>query len=202
MNEAHWTTVRDELLAMADHDLRVRAELAADGSLFQGYNATMQSVHDANAARLAAILDAHGWPGEHRVGREAAKAAWLVVQHAIAQPALQRRALELLREAVQQGSAPAIHAAMLEDRIRCLEGRPQLYGTQFDWDSDGSMSPLPIEFADQIDARRQAVGLGPLAHEVRARRAAVSESRERPPDNWVERQREMDAWCRRVGWRT
>ena len=199
---AEWTMVRDELLAMADHDLRVRAELAADGSLFQGYHARMQAAHDANAARLAAILDAHGWPGEHRVGREAAKAAWLVVQHAIAQPALQRRALELLREAVRQGSAPALYAAMLEDRIRCLEGRPQLYGTQFDWDADGSMSPLPIELADEVDARRQAVGLGPLTHEIRARRAAVADSAERPPADWEERQREMDAWCRKVGWRT
>jgi hypothetical protein len=199
---ADWTTVRDELLAMADHDLKVRAELAADGSLFQGYDARMQAVHDANAARLAAILDAEGWPGEHRVGREAAKAAWLVVQHAIAQPALQRRALELLQDAVHLGSAPAIHTAMLEDRIRCLEGRPQLYGTQFDWDVDGRMSPLPIESAEQVDARRHAVGLGPLAQEVRARRAAVAETQERAPLDWAARQREMDAWCRSVGWRT
>jgi hypothetical protein len=197
-----WITLRDELLAMAEHDLRVRDELVADGSLFRGYNAKMQAVHDANAARLAVILGTHGWPGEHRVGREAAKAAWLVVQHAIAQPALQRRALELLREAVRQGSAPALHAVMLEDRIRCLEGRPQLYGTQFDWDPDGSMSPLPIESADQVDARRQAVGLGPLAQEVRMRRAAVAESQERPPDDWARHQREMEAWCRKVGWRS
>jgi hypothetical protein len=199
---ADWTTLGNELLAMAEHDLRVRAELAADGSLFHGYNARMQAVHDANAERLAAILDAHGWPGEHRVGREAAKAAWLVVQHAIAQPSLQRRALELLHEAVRQGSAPALHAAMLEDRIRCMEGRPQLYGTQFDWDRDGNMSPLPIESADQVDMRRHAVGLGPLAQEVRARRAAVAESQERPPNDWAQRQRGMDAWCRKVGWRT
>jgi hypothetical protein len=199
---ADWTTVRDELLAMADHDLRVRAELAADGSLFHGYNARMQAVHDSNAGRLAVILGSHGWPGEHRVGREAAKAAWLVVQHAIAQPLLQRRALELLQEAVRQGSAPALHAAMLEDRIRCLEGRPQLYGTQFDWDPEGNMSPLPIESADQVDARRQAVGLGPLVCEIRVRRAAVAESQEGPPDDWAERQRGMEAWCRRVGWRT
>jgi hypothetical protein len=123
--EPEWTTIRDELLTMADHDLRVRAELAADGSLGDNYNARMQAVHDANAMRLAAILDTHGWPGEYQVGREAAKAAWLIVQHAIAQPALQRRALELLRRAVQQGSAPGLHAAMLEDRIRCMEGRPQ-----------------------------------------------------------------------------
>jgi hypothetical protein len=197
-----WTTIRDELLAMAGHDLRVRSELAADGSLYDNYNERMQAVHDANAIRLAAILDAHGWPGEYRVGREAAKAAWLIVQHAIAQPPLQRRALELLRQAVQQGEAPALHAAMLEDRIRCLEGRPQLYGTQFDWDAEGNMTPLPLEDAKGVDTRRQAIGLGPLAQEVRARRATITESLERPPRDWAKRQQEMQEWCRRVGWRT
>ncbi|HZA98424.1 MAG TPA: DUF6624 domain-containing protein [Gemmatimonadales bacterium] len=196
-----WTTIRDELLAMAAHDLRVREELAADGSLYQGYNATMQAVHDANAARLASLLDTHGWPGEYQVGHQAAMAAWLIVQHAIAQPAFQRRALELLQEAVRQGSAPAVHAAMLEDRIRSLEGRPQLYGTQFDWDPDGCMSPLPIEDPAGVDARRRSIGLGPLAQEVVARRAAVSQTKEQPPRDWSERQREMAAWCREVGWR-
>ncbi|HYF40756.1 MAG TPA: DUF6624 domain-containing protein [Gemmatimonadales bacterium] len=196
-----WQTVRDELLAMSAHDLKVREELAADGSLYRNYNPTMQAVHDANAARLANLLDSYGWPGEYQVGHQAAMAAWLIVQHAIAQPAFQRRALELLREAVLQGSAPAVQVAMLEDRIRTLEGRPQLYGTQFDWDPDGCMSPLPLDNPAAVDERRRSVGLGPLAQEVSARRAAVAQTRERPPSDWAARQREMEAWCRSVGWR-
>jgi hypothetical protein len=48
--------IRRELLAMAEQDIRVRSELAADGSLFKGYHPRMQAVHDANAARLAEIL--------------------------------------------------------------------------------------------------------------------------------------------------
>ncbi|HEX6432668.1 MAG TPA: DUF6624 domain-containing protein [Gemmatimonadales bacterium] len=198
---SEWIAVRDELLAMAAHDLRVREELAADGSLYDGYNATMRAVHDANAARLAAVLDTHGWPVEYQVGHQGALAAWLIVQHAIAQPAFLRRALELLRDAVRHGAAPAVHAAMLEDRIRSLEGRPQLYGTQFDWDPDGCMSPLPLEDPASVDARRRSIGLGPLDQEVAARRAAVAQTKERPPHDWAERQREMEAWCRAVGWR-
>ena len=198
---SEWTTVRDELLAMAAHDLRVREQLAADGSLYEGYNATMQAVHDANAARLASVLDTHGWPGEYQVGHQAAMAAWLIVQHAIARPSFQRRALDLLRDAVRHGSAPAVHAAMLEDRIRSLEGRPQLYGTQFDWDRDGHMSPLPLEDPAGVDDRRRAIGLSPLDQEVAARRAAVAQTKERPPRDWAERQREMETWCRTVGWR-
>ena len=196
-----WSVLRDELLAMAGEDLRVRAELASDGSLFDGYHPRMRAVHDANAGRFAAILGEWGWPGEPQVGREAAEAAWLIVQHAIAQPALQYRALQALREAVARGEAPVLHAAMLEDRIRTLEGGPQRYGTQFDWDEAGRLSPLPIEDRDTVEERRRAVGLGPLEEAVRAQREAARAGGERPPRDWTERQRAMEQWLCEVGWR-
>jgi hypothetical protein len=125
--------LRDELVGMAEEDQRVRAELAADGSLFDGYHPVMQAVHDKNAARLTEIIDLHGWPGRSPVGEEGARAAWLILQHAIGHPDLQRKGLVLLQQAVAQGEVPALEAAMLEDRIRFFEGQPQRYGTQYDW---------------------------------------------------------------------
>jgi hypothetical protein len=65
MNEA----LRAELMQMDEHDQAVRAELAADGSLFDGYHPRMSAVHDANAARLRAIIATHGWPTGRLVGR-------------------------------------------------------------------------------------------------------------------------------------
>ena len=64
-----WHPVREELLAMAAEDLRVRSELAADGSLFRGYDLRMRAVHSANADRLAAILDrpSASWLGRQEV---------------------------------------------------------------------------------------------------------------------------------------
>lgn len=79
----NWAECRPELLAMAEQDLRIRTELAAGGSLFDGYHPRMRAVHDAHAARLAAIMDAAGWRGESQVGREGADAAWLIIQHAM-----------------------------------------------------------------------------------------------------------------------
>ena len=198
---SEWDVLRRELIAMAEEDQRVRAELARDGSLFEGYHPRMQSLHDANAARLSAILDAHGWPGQSLVGREGAFAAWLIAQHAIGQPAFQRRVLELLKPAIPTGEVPALHAAMLEDRIRSFEGRPQLYGTQFDWDEQGRMSPLPHDDPARVEARRREIGLKPLADDLRKRRAAMAQDPERPPRDWARRQREMEEWCRKVGWR-
>src|SRR3954470_1433955 len=87
--------LRAELVAMAAEDQRVRAELAADGSLFDGYHPRMAEVHRSDAARLRAILDRHGWPGPTLVGADGT-AIWLVLQHPISDPPLMRRDLALL----------------------------------------------------------------------------------------------------------
>jgi hypothetical protein len=196
-----WDFIRRGLLSMAEEDLRVRSELATDGSLFGSYHPAMRALHDANATRLASILESVGWPVERQVGSEAAEAAWLIVQHAIAHPALQRRALELVQAAAQRGDAPALHAAMLEDRIRTLEGLPQRYGTQFDWDAHSQLSPLPVEDPANVDVRRRQIGLGPLKDAVRDQRARAAAEREQPPVDWHARRQEMETWCREVGWR-
>jgi hypothetical protein len=192
--------LRDELLALAAEDQRVRAELAADGSLFRGYHPVMERVHRRNAVRLAAVIDEVGWPGRSLVGTDGAQAAWLIVQHAIGEPALLRRALPLLRTAAAAGEATLLQVAMLEDRIRVSEGRPQRYGTQFDWDSTGEMSPHPIENPECVDERRRAIGLGPLAEDIRRRRERRSTA-EKPPADWHARQKEIEEWYRSSGWR-
>ena len=112
--------LRAELLGMAAEDARVRNELAADGSLFHGYHPRMREVHDRNAERLAQVMAGQGWPTAPKVGSDAADAAWLVVQHAIGKPDVQRRALVALRAAASRGEVPAWQPAMLEDRIRTL----------------------------------------------------------------------------------
>ena len=78
--------LQDELVATAEEDQRVRAELAADGSLFGGYHERVKAVHDENAARLVEIINRHGGPGRGLVGEDGARAVWLVLQHAIGHP--------------------------------------------------------------------------------------------------------------------
>ncbi len=191
--------LRNRLLALAEHDADVRARLAADGSLFQGYHPEMQAVHEENAAVLDAIIAEHGWPGEPVAGTDGAEAAWLIVQHAIGLPDFQRRGLALLIEAARRGEVPAWQPAWLDDRIRSFEGRPQLYGTQFDWDEQGMMSPLPIEQPENVDQRRASIGLPPLA-EATARYRRDSRPEHRPED-LAERRREARIWAVKTGWR-
>ena len=190
------------LLRLVANDEQTRARLAADGSLFDGYHPEMEAVHAANASALRAMVDAHGWPGRRLVGDSGAEAAWRIAQHAIGEPGFMRRALTLVQAAVAGDDAPAWQAAYLEDRVRSLEGRPQLYGTQYDWDVEGRMSPLPeIEEPAGVDARRAAVGLGPLSENTARMHARVAAGPEGPPVDLEERRRSMAAWARKVGWR-
>jgi hypothetical protein len=194
--------LRQALLAMAGEDLSLREELAATGSLFDGYHPRMQQLHKRNAEGLVEIMRRHGWPGHSQAGEDGAEAAWLIAQHAIGEPEVQRRALILMREAAGLGEAQLWQVAMLEDRIRMFEGRRQLYGTQFDWDENGEMSPYPeIEDVAKVDERRRAVGLGPLQEDVRRKRAAIKQSNERPPHDLMKRREEMEEWARAAGWR-
>jgi hypothetical protein len=186
---------------MAEEDQLVRAELAREGHLFRGYHPRMAEVHSRNAERLQEIVQEHGWPGRSLVGERAARAAWLVLQHSIAYPALMRRGLELMREAAGRGEVSAAELAMLEDRISVLEGRPQRYGTQYDWDERGEMSPLPVEDPGGVDERRRSLGLPRLAENTRRVREGVRAAGEQPPPDVRLRRQESETWARLVGWR-
>jgi hypothetical protein len=193
MNQA----LRDELIAMEAHDQSVRAELAADGSLFEGYHPRMESLHRANAARLREIIALVGWPGESLVGPAGAQAAWRIAQHSIGEPDFMRASRKLLDEAIARGDAPRWQFAFIDDRIRVFEGKPQRYGTQLRGGPDG-LEPYVLENPDRVEEWRLAVGLPSLTEIM------VSDRREPPVgarDQADKDARELE-WRREVGWIT
>jgi hypothetical protein len=191
MNEA----LRDELVAMEEYDQRVRAELAADGSLFEGYHPRMEAVHRTNAARLRDILAEFGWPGFALVGERGADAAWLVAQHSIGEPSFMRQCRDLLDEASTRGEVPRWQFAYIDDRIRVFEGSPQRYGTQFRDGPDGPV-PHPLEDASRVEEWRRDLGLRPLAEIVAKAQADPPPT---PRDRAANDAAEL-AWRREVGW--
>ena len=194
--------LRRDLLEMARLDRSVRAELAASGALFNaGYEPRMAQVHQRNARRLRRIIESVGWPGSDLVGSDGAEAAWLILQHAISEPDLLRRTLPLLTAAAREGKADPAHAAMLEDRIRFFEGRPQRYGTQFDWDPDGILSPGEVEDPHKLAERRHAVGLPPLEEHLEDARNRAAAEGQRPPADYQAYADARDKWAANAGWR-
>jgi hypothetical protein len=189
-----WRVV-EELRKRAAEDLRVREELAAQGVLAEGYHPRMEAVHRENAAFLEALIEERGWPDALRFGAEAAEAAWLIAQHAIGEPERMRRFARELAEVARAGRVPRWHAAMLEDRIRVLEGRPQIYGTQVEADHEGRARPCELLDPENVEARRAEVGLPPLAERL-AEMGRLSVPRD--PERFA---REHAEWIVRTGWR-
>jgi hypothetical protein len=189
--------LREELLAMKAEDLRVRAELDAEGSLGDGYHPRMEEVHRKNASQLRQIIEVHGWPGRSLAGDDGAQAAWLIVQHSIGEAPFQRRCLKLLEQTVSEGEAPAWQPAYLLDRIRMFEGRPQVFGTQYVPDDNGFPIPWTIEDPDHVDERRRSVGLDSLAENNRRMAGPQLVPREQL-EAW---RKQFADWARSVGWR-
>ena len=101
--------------------------------------AQMTALDKEHTARLKAVVAAHGWPGKSLVGEKAAHAAWLLVQHADADPAFQRRCLHLM-ERLPPGEVSVKDLAYLTDRVLLAEGKPQRFGTQIPEGRRGEVS--------------------------------------------------------------
>jgi hypothetical protein len=189
--------LRHQLLDMAAEQRRVHTELTQTGEIYQGRPLAprLAEVVGRHGAALEAIIEEHGWPGKSLVGEDGSHAAWFLLQHAIDRPDLQRRGLPLLRAAVARGEAAPAQVAYLEDKICFFQRRPQRYGTQFDWDADGRMSPWLLEDAERVDQYRAAVGLGPLREKIEQ-----FGTDERRPADYEQYQRELLAWAKAVGW--
>jgi hypothetical protein len=168
-NAGHDSTLRAELVTLAEQDQRDRTGLEAIVTRYGRRSreadsafAVLDSADAPRVRRLEALVAARGWPGISLVADDGAHAAWLIVQHAPA--AVQRRLLPVVLVAARAGEARASDAAYLEDRVLVAEGQPQRYGTQMRWPAASGGTPVLEPIADEacVDRRRAAVGLEPL----------------------------------------
>ncbi|MCX4826519.1 NUDIX domain-containing protein [Streptomyces sp. NBC_01142] len=127
-----------------------------------------------NRIWLEQLVAARGWPGISEVGKPAAAALWLLAQHSDPAPDFQRQCRDLLADAILAGEADPHHGALLEDRVRVAQGRPQVYGTQLLADEAGELSPAPIWDAERVEQRRLEVGLEPMQDYLRACRRTAA----------------------------
>ncbi len=190
----------DRIIALKKADLALRDRLARSGRLGQGYDRDMAALHNRHAEVLNDIIEAIGYPTVDKVGQEAGEAAWLVIQHAIGKPGFMKRCAELLAQAVDENKADSRHLAYLVDRIAFFEGRPQRFGTQFDWDEAGELTPCAVDAAIHVNQRRQAIGLNTLEEQTAIARQQAKNENQAPPTHWHERKQAFDAWRKATGW--
>jgi hypothetical protein len=186
--------LRGELLARVERDQEARragidwgAEHGVNGvvdedsltdeekTVYDGLWAEVTRIDTDNTEWLREIVSKRGWLTYSDVGTDGGDAAWLMVQHADADPSFQRQCLDLMtglpRDEVSQESV-----AYLTDRVLIKEGKKQVYGTQFVV-RDGEWVPLSLEDEENVDTRRAEAGLPPLA-EYKAMLEAVMRGEE------------------------
>jgi hypothetical protein len=193
-------TIAKKLIDLKAKDDKLRAQLIQKGTLSDDYNQEMEALHNSNAAALIHIMDIIGFPTSDIVGKEASDAAWLIIQHAIGQPGFMKKSAALLQNAVNEHKADPRNLAFLSDRIAVFEGKPQRYGTQFDWDEDDEMNPCRVDDVVKVNQRRKALGLNSLEEQTESMRKRVKNENQRPPKDLETRKREYDAWRRLAGW--
>lgn len=170
--------LRKELLAReaADQEVRrkaldwVKAEKLSFDALADEEHAQRPVVQEwkrvdrENQAWLRAIVERHGWPGRSLVGVDGAHAAWLLAQHA--EHDFQRECLQRMKEC-PAGEVAKIDLAYLTDRVLLADGQPQVYGTQIEV-RGGRWQPCQVEDPDNLDRRRQEIGLPPIAEYLKS----------------------------------
>lgn len=122
----------------------------------------IEKIDSSNHAKVTAILDKYGWLGADVAGQKGNTALFLVIQHADLKT--QEKYLPMMRDAVKNGKANGSNLALLEDRILIRNGKKQIYGSQIGTNPETKENyVMPLENPEEVDERRNAVGLGPLA---------------------------------------
>ena len=136
-----WSTIPAE-----DRDAALRAQ----GDI-------MEASDHAILAQLLRMVPAEGWFLKSRYGPQAAKAAFLIVQHADTET--KRGFLPKLQALAKTGEIEGEYVAAMSDKVAISDGRPQRYGTQFRCDG-GKWRPYPLEDEAKVEALRHEVGIG------------------------------------------
>lgn len=157
-----WTPeLAEELRAMGVVDQEVREGFGPETVGDTAVTGRMVRADSANSRRLRKLVEKHGWPRSSDIGREAAQAALLIVQHTPFED-WQRSMLPLVERAVAAGDLAGQDYAMLYDRVQMKLDRPQRYGTQLSSTGDGGLRLYSLENPAAVDSLRAELSMPPL----------------------------------------
>lgn len=182
-----------KLKPLVQRDFTLREVLMDRGTLNDSYHPEMEKLHLQNAMKLKKLIEKMGFPVLSNAGEEGVRHSWLIIQHSISLPEFMRESLIQMRLAAAQQDYLLELLAYTEDRVAFFENRPQIYGTNLDW-QEGELKPTRIEDPSMVDVRRKSIGLPPLAQTL------TSTGHERPPADPVKKALEFERWRARVGW--
>lgn len=151
-----------ELLFMKDQTFRriyLEAEerLGKDSDAYEYFWQIVEAQDKVLEKELIGIIDRFGWLGTSQVGRLANAAQWSVLQHGTV--ASKEKYAPLLKASVVKKESQANQYARLIDRMLINSDRPQIYGTQVDYNSSKNPIFFPIKKPEYINQRRKEIKL-------------------------------------------
>lgn len=168
MDVSENTALQIELLDRGHRDQAVRDSVFGKGTDLDSSDVRlMQQVDMENTTWLKELVAREGWPTRAKVGAEAANSAFLILQHAVHDPAFQQMMLDTISQAYQRGEVEGQSYALLYDRVTVQSGGKQRYGSQAQIRNHRIVFE-PIEDSAKVDSLRASVGLPPLAEYRRA----------------------------------
>jgi len=150
-----------DLKVRVESDQKARKQWVADPKN-ETLASSVDAIDAANLTWLRHLISEKGFPTAAQVGNEGVHLAWILLQHADQDPKLQSKLLPVLEQRFATGELPANDLARITDRVLVGSGKPQRYGTQFDWFSGEFKLPESSRLTE-IDTERSLVGLMPLA---------------------------------------
>lgn len=165
--------LREELLAMYEADQSPRRQYSYYKRLIPQQTSKADSIYrimlhtdSLNVIKVTAILDRRGWIGRDLVGAQASDAIYMILQRADLMTHL--KYLPVLKEAVERKDVEPMYLAFFEDRIAVGEGREQTYGSQIGYNEKTQRYYVhPLKDPENVDKRRESVGLGPMEEYTR-----------------------------------
>lgn len=121
-----------------------------------------ESINEQNQKELEGLVSKKGWPKISQVGKHAAGAAFLVIQHSDLEK--QKKYLPIIKKLCEEKEADWGSYALMYDRIQVDQNKPQRYGSQVIFNNKTNKYELgTLEDESKVEEWRKAIGMQPLA---------------------------------------
>ncbi|CAM1345086.1 DUF6624 domain-containing protein [Tenacibaculum amylolyticum] len=120
-----------------------------------------EEISKGNFIKMEKLLEENGWPTYSTVGKIAADAPLLVINHH-KEDEIRKKYLTRIKQACENKEGSCLEYAKIHDRILVNDGKKQLYGMQFRYNENRNLEPFPIASPEYVDKRRKTIGLEPL----------------------------------------
>ena len=120
-----------------------------------------QKIGKDNYTTMQDLIKEYGWPKYSEVGKLAADAPLLVINHHESE-SVRKMYLERIKKSCLEKEGSCMEYAKIQDRILVNENHLQVYGMQFRYNKERDLEPFPIVNPEYVDQRRATIGLEPL----------------------------------------